>query len=274
MTSIPFTRGRTLVVAFEGWNDAGEAATGAVRKLRDHLEVDPVAEIDPEDYVDFQFSRPVVAVEDGVRRIVWPTSTFYAPTGGGGVHLLLGTEPSRAWRSFVREVVEFIDDREIEVVVLLGAMLADVPHSRPITTVATSEHPEVQEAFGIDAPAYEGPTGILGVLAVELASAGLPTVSLWASVPHYVHNAPSPKATLALLDRLREFVDVDVPREALVEEAAAWESGIDELAEDDDEMASYIKTLERARDTADETAIDGDAIAEEFERYLRRRSDD
>ena len=277
MVSVPFSRNRALIVAFEGWNDAGEAASGAVRRLRDHLGSEVVAEIDPEDYFDYQFSRPMVTIRaDGSRGITWPGVTMHAPSepeAGDGIYLLLGTEPSRMWKTFAAEVLEFVQDAGIDFVVFLGAMLADVPHTRPIATFASSEDAQVRTAFGIERSTYEGPTGIIGVLADAFGTEGIPTVSIWASVPHYVHNSPSPKATLALLDRLGEFVTVEVPRDELVEEAAVWESGIDQLADDDDEMASYIETLERARDTVDAPEATGDAIAEEFERYLKRRGD-
>jgi len=279
MASAPFPRSRTLIVAFEGWNDAGEAASGAVRRLRDHLGVEVVAELDPEDYFDYQFSRPMATIDpDGSRRILWPGVTMFAPVGPGaggeaGVHLLLGTEPSRMWKTFAAEVLEFVQDVGIEFVVFLGAMLADVPHTRPIATFASSEDARLRDAFGIERSAYEGPTGIIGVLSDAFHTAQIPSVSIWASVPHYVHNSPSPKATLALLDRLAEFVAVEVPRDELVEDAANWETGIDQLADDDEEMASYIETLERARDTVDAPEATGDAIAEEFERYLKRRGD-
>lgn len=277
MEAAPFPMGKVLIVAFEGWNDAGEAASGAVRRLRDHLPVTPVAEIDPEDYFDYQFSRPVVSTGlDGTRRILWPGVTFFAPEGDAtDVHLLLGTEPSRAWKTFAREILEVVADYDIDLVVFLGAMLADVPHTRPIATGATSESAELRDAFpGVERSQYEGPTGILGVLSEAFEQAGIPSLSVWASVPHYVHNSPSPKATLALLDRLRELVSIEVPREDLVAEAAEWESGIDQLADDDEEMASYIETLERARDTVDAPEATGEAIAEEFEKYLRRHDGD
>jgi predicted ATP-grasp superfamily ATP-dependent carboligase len=150
-------------------------------------------------------------------------------------------------------------------------MLADVPHTRPITVFASSENAAVRDRFELERSSYEGPVGILSVLGAAAEAAGLPTLSIWASVPHYVHNAPSPKATLALLERLEEFVDLEVDRGSLVEESAAWESGIDALAEDDDEMRAYITQLEQARDTVDSPEASGEAIAEEFERYLRRR---
>jgi len=275
MAEHPFSRRRPLVIAFEGWNDAGEAASAAVRRMRDHLDVEKLTELDPEEYFDYQFTRPIIATgADGVRRISWPGVAFYGPpTGEDGIHLILGTEPSRSWKTFAGQILDIVTALDIDFVVMLGAMLADVPHSRPIATYATSENAHVCARFRIERSQYEGPVGILSVLAEAFEQAGIPTVSIWASVPHYVHNSPSPKATLALTDRLQEFIDVDLPRDDLVEDALAWETGIDQLAEDDDEMASYIETLERARDSVDATEMSGEAIAEEFERYLRRRGE-
>ena len=291
MSKSPFVQGRLLVVAFEGWNDAGEAASGAVRALKELLDLYAIAEVDPEDYFDYQFNRPTIANDDdGNRELVWPGVTVYGPTtpntldapalrpGEGGadrsnIYLLLGTEPSRGWKSFAREILDVIEDNQIQSIVFLGAMLADVPHSRPISIFTSSENPLVRSALGIERSGYEGPVGILSVLADAAEKAGVATMSIWASVPHYVHNAPSPKATLSLLDKLEEILDVVIPRGGLIEEAAAWESGIDALAGDDEDMASYIEQLEQARDTVDSPEASGDAIAEEFERYLRRGGD-
>lgn len=269
----PFRGGSVLVVAFEGWNDAGEAASGAVRAVRDQLGLVTRLEVEPEDYFDYQFNRPTVSTgEDGRRRLEWPGVTLSAPVDGTGIHVLLGTEPSRGWKTFAGEIVDAIEVAGITGIVFLGAMLADVPHSRPISVFAGSDNPAVQDFFDLEPSTYEGPVGILSVLAVAAEAAGIPTMSIWASVPHYVHNSPSPKATLALLERLEEFVDVVVDRGTLVEDAATWEDGIDALAEDDEDMAAYIKQLEQARDTVDSPEASGDAIAEEFERYLRRRN--
>jgi hypothetical protein len=272
-----FANGRLLVVAFEGWNDAGEAASGAVRTLKEQLELETLLEIEPEDYFDYQFNRPSVSFDDaGNRQLVWPSVTLYGPPTngsnptGGDVFLLIGTEPSRGWKTFTVEIMEAIHTHEIGCVVFLGAMLADVPHTRPISVFTSSENPSVRESLSVERSTYEGPVGILSVLAEAAEKAGVPTVSIWASVPHYVHNAPSPKATLAIIDKLEEVVDVVIPRGDLVDEAAAWESGIDALASDDDDMSSYIEQLEQARDTVDSPEASGDAIAEEFERYLRR----
>jgi hypothetical protein len=290
-----FASGRLLVVAFEGWNDAGEAASGAVRALKELLDLYPIAEVDPEDYFDYQFNRPSIATDDaGERGLVWPSVTIYGPTrphsapapgladdaelsvsGGNGsnVYLLLGTEPSRGWKTFTSEIFEVVQDNDITSIVLLGAMLADVPHSRPISISTTSENAGVREQLSVERSGYEGPVGILSVLADAAEKLGIATLSVWASVPHYVHNAPSPKATLAILDKLEEIVDVTIPRGDLVTEAQAWESGIDALAGDDDDMASYIEQLEQARDTVDSPEASGEAIAQEFERYLRRGED-
>ncbi len=286
--------GRILVVAFEGWNDAGEAASGAVKTLKEQLDVVPIAEVDPELYFDFQFNRPVVtADDDGRHRLIWPSAIVYGPARPGrvapdlagdadlsvtgdnaaNIFLLLGTEPSRSWRSFTAELMDVALAADIGAVVFLGAMLADVPHTRPISVFASSENAAVRAELGVERSGYEGPVGILSALAEGAEDVGIPTLSIWASVPHYVHNAPSPKAVLALIDKLEELVDVTIPRGSLVEEAAAWEAGIDALAADDEEMAAYIQQLEQARDTVDSPEASGEAIAQEFERYLRRRGD-
>lgn len=275
MTGSGFAKGRLLVVAFEGWNDAGEAASGAVRSLKDVLDLYPIAEVDPEDYFDYQFNRPQIATdEDGARQLIWPSVTVYGPTQPNSnpesrVYLLLGTEPSRGWKTFTREILDVVESNDITSIIFLGAMLADVPHSRPISVFMSSENSAVRAQLEIERSGYEGPVGILSVLADAAEKSGVTTMSIWASVPHYVHNAPSPKATLAIVDKLEEIIDVVIPRGDLVSEAAAWESGIDALAGDDDDMASYIEQLEQARDTVDSPEASGEAIAEEFERYLR-----
>lgn len=291
-------KGRLLVVAFEGWNDAGEAATGVVTTLKNLLDLAPIAETDAERYFDYQFNRPAVeADEDGNRRIIWPSIITYGPTAvssesepepllaglaedaeldvsadnSSNIYLLLGTEPSRNWRSFTAEVMLTIEQNAITGVVFIGAMLADVPHTRPISVFVSSENSELRRELAIERSTYEGPVGILSVLGEAIEDAGIPTVAVWASVPHYVHNAPSPKATLAIIDKLEEIIDIVIPRGELVDESAAWETGIDVLAREDEEMATYIAGLERARDTVDSPEASGEAIAQEFEKYLRRR---
>jgi PAC2 family len=279
-----------MVVAFEGWNDAGEAATNAVRMVRDALSLTTLLEMDPELYIDYQFNRPVVGVDEhGEKRITWPGATLLGPArrsrsrgvaaevpeatpriARNNLFVLLGTEPSRSWKGFAAEIVDAALVADVEGIVFLGAMLADVPHTRPISTFATSEDADVRSEFELDRSSYEGPVGILSVLGDAAAQVGIPSISVWASVPHYVHNAPSPKATLALLEKLDELLGITVPRGDLDSEATAWESGIDALAGDDDDMAAYIEQLEKARDTVDSPEASGEAIAREFERYLRR----
>jgi hypothetical protein len=288
-----FLGGRILVVAFEGWNDAGEAASGAVKTLQDVLDVVPISEVDPELYFDFQFNRPTVTDDDGHRHLIWPSAVMFGPVhpgdpsheladdanlrvsgdNTGNIYLLLGTEPSRSWKSFTAEILDAALASDIGGIVFLGAMLADVPHTRPISIFASSENAAVRTELGIERSTYEGPVGILSAIAEGAEGVGIPTVTIWASVPHYVHNAPSPKAMLALIDKLEELVDVTIPRGTLVDEASAWEAGIDALAADDEEMAAYIQQLEQARDTVDSPEASGEAIAQEFERYLRRRGD-
>ena len=292
MPNAGMLNGRLLVVAFEGWNDAGEAASGAVSTLKDLLDLYPIAEIDAERYFDYQFNRPTVTQDDdGNRLLVWPTVVTYGPTSvlgqrsqqnsdtepgtigenASNIYLLLGTEPSRNWKSFTAEIMATITENHITGVVFLGAMLADVPHTRPISVFVSSENALLRRQLAVEKSSYEGPVGILSVLGDAAEKAGVPTVSIWASVPHYVHNAPSPKATLAIIDKLEELIDVVIPRGELVDESAAWESGIDVLASEDDEMATYIAQLEQARDTVDSPEASGEAIAQEFEKYLRRR---
>ena len=268
--------GSTLIVAFEGWNDAGEAASSAVRGIRDQLGLVPFVELEPEDYFDFQFNRPLIAFDDnGDRVITWPSVVLSgAVDHEPGIHVLLGSEPSRGWKTFTEEVLDAISVAGIDRIVFLGSMLADVPHTRPISVFASSENPAIREEFELERSSYEGPVGIISVLADAAERAGIPTVSIWASVPHYVHNAPSPKATLALVQRLENFIALEVERGSLVEDADAWEKGIDALAGEDDDMSAYIEQLEQARDTVDSPEASGDAIAEEFEKYLRKRDDD
>lgn len=286
----PF-RGRLLVVAFEGWNDAGEAASSAVRTLQEQLDVIPLHTVDPETYYDFQFNRPIIGFdEEGNRALTWPTSILYSPlvpsdstssyegnddlldvTGNnaGNIYLLQGVEPSRNWLTFTNEILDIALAADISAIVLLGAMLADVPHTRPISTFVSSENAAVRHELDVERSTYEGPVGILSVIAAAAEEADIPTVAIWASVPHYVHQSPSPKATLALIDKLEELVDVVIPRGELVTEAAEWEENINKLAAEDEDMSSYIAQLEQARDMVDSPEASGESLAQEFERFLR-----
>jgi predicted ATP-grasp superfamily ATP-dependent carboligase len=266
-----------IIAAFEGWNDAGEAASGVVNHLSLAWQASEVGAIDPEDYYDFQVTRPVTEVAEGrTERLVWPTTRLLAAKQEAtdrDLLLLRGIEPNMRWRGFCSELVTAFSALEIELVVLLGALLADSPHTRPVPVATAASDPALAADLRADPVDYKGPTGIVGVLQHACADAGIPAVSLWASVPHYVAQPPSPKATLALIRGLEDVLDVSLPLADLPQEARAWERGVDELAEQDTEVADYVRTLEEAKDATDLPEASGDAIAREFERYLRRRRD-
>ncbi len=270
---------RIVVAAFDGWNDAGEAASGAIAALRAAGEYEQVHAVDPELYFDYQYTRPSSRVDaDGRRELHWPEATLWRPTrpaaDGPELWLLSGSEPARAWQAFVNEFVDVALRDDVTGLVTIGAMLSDVPHTRPISVFASSQDERVRQAHGLEKSTYEGPVGILSVFDQFFSQAEIPAASLWASVPHYVASAaPSPKATLALLDRLEELTGVGPTREHMRTEAAAWEASIDAAAAEDEDMAEYIRQLERTRDTWDSPDASGDAIAQAFERYLRRRGD-
>jgi predicted ATP-grasp superfamily ATP-dependent carboligase len=266
-----------IIAAFEGWNDAGEAASGVINHLSLAWQATEVGAIDPEDYYDFQVTRPVTEVAEGrTERLVWPTTRLLAAKQEAtdrDLLLLRGIEPNMRWRGFCSELVTAFSALEIELVVLLGALLADSPHTRPVPVATAASDPALAADLRADPVDYKGPTGIVGVLQHACADAGIPAVSLWASVPHYVAQPPSPKATLALIRGLEDVLDVSLPLADLPQEARAWERGVDELAEQDTEVADYVRTLEEAKDATDLPEASGDAIAREFERYLRRRRD-
>jgi len=270
---------RVLITAFDGWNDAGEAASAAVALLREQGAYEPVFSIDPELYFDYQYTRPHVTMDaEGRRSLRWPEATMLRPTatqrGSTELWLLTGVEPARAWQAFAGEFVDVALREDITGMVSLGSMMSDVPHTRPISVFAGSENEKVRAALDLERSSYEGPVGILSVLSEVADAAGIPSASLWASVPHYVAgHTPSPKATLALLDRLEDLTGAQVPRGDLATEALAWEASIDAAAADDEEMSEYIRQLEQTRDTWDSPEASGDAIAQEFERYLRRGGD-
>jgi predicted ATP-grasp superfamily ATP-dependent carboligase len=266
-----------IIAAFEGWNDAGEAASGAISHLSTAWEGNEIAAIDPEDYYDFQVTRPVTEVTEGkTQRLIWPTTRLLATKQDRvdrNVVLVQGIEPNMRWRRFCDELVESFTHLKAEEVVLLGALLADSPHTRPVPVTATTSDLALAADLRASPADYKGPTGIVGVLQQACADAGIPAVSLWAAVPHYVAQPPSPKATLALLRGVEDALDASLPLADLPAEARAWERGVDELAEQDSEVAEYVRTLEEAKDATDLPEASGDAIAAEFERYLRRRRD-
>lgn len=266
-----------MVLAFEGWNDAGGAASASVRTLAQTLGAELVDKLTDEEFYDFQFSRPKVVRNPSGREIIWPSTTIMRAAPESSEFNLLfvhGVEPSFRWQSYTADLLTRAAEYDVAAVVLVGALLADVPHTRPIPASFSSENEQLRELLDIDEPTYEGPVGIVGVLAHTAYQAGIPGISLWAAVPHYVGQAPSPKAHLALVRKLEELLDLPLdPQETgeIAEDAAAWERGVDDLAEEDEEIADYVKRLEEATDTTNLPEASGDAIAEEFERYLRRR---
>ena len=271
--------GRILLVAFEGWNDATEAASAALRAIADQFSAQTLEAVDPEDYYDFQYSRPMVELDENGNRILsWPGTELLQASSDAikdfpaakDLYLLLGTEPSRRWLSFAGEILEMVEDREIETVIMLGAMLADVPHTRPMPIFKSSQNPGLQQLFSLEPSKYEGPVGILTVLAQAFEAEGIPVLSLWGSVPHYVHNTQNPKAALGFLSELSSLTKIDFNTASLAEAAFEWERSIDELSESDEEMASYVEQLEKARDAMD-SDVSGDALAKELERFLKER---
>lgn len=271
-------RDAVLIAAFEGWNDAGDAATAAVEHLEKQWKATAVAALDPEEFYDFQVNRPTVSLVDGLtRHITWPTtrvSVARLTEGGRDVVLVRGIEPNVRWRGFCDELRAIGSQLGVTMVVTLGALLADSPHTRPVPVSGTASDPETATALGLEASRYEGPTGIVGVFQDACTSHGTPAVSFWAAVPHYVAQPPCPKATLALLRRVEDVLDLSIPLGDLPEEARAWERQVDELAAEDSDVAEYIASLEEREPETDLPEASGDAIAKEFERYLRRRTDD
>ncbi len=265
-----------MVVAFEGWNDAGDAASEAVRLLRRASGAKKIPGINDDDFYDYQFSRPQVRRAAGGKRIIkWPTThMFRAELADSPVDLVLlrGVEPTYRWKAFIAEILTRAEEENVQAVMALGALLADVPHTRPIQASVSSGDAEVRSALGVQASEYEGPTGILGVLAQVAEASGLPTLSIWSAVPHYVAQAPSPKAQLALLHRVEEFFPLTIDLAELSEDALAWERGVNELAKGDSDVAAYVHQLEQAQDETELPEATGEAIAREFERYLKRRS--
>ncbi|NKY51704.1 PAC2 family protein [Nocardia vermiculata] len=278
--ALPTLRDPVLVAAFEGWNDAADAASGAIEHLELIWDAEPLAELDSEDYYDYQVNRPNVRQVDGVtREIQWPSTTLSVCSPPGSerdIVLLHGIEPNMRWRAFCSDIIEMIEQLRVSTVLILGALLADTPHTRPVPVTGTAYSKDAAEQFNLEQTRYEGPTGITGVLQDACVRAGVPAISFWAAVPHYVSQPPNPKATISLLRRVEDVLDLEVPLGELPAQAEDWESAVDEMTEDDEEVTEYVRSLEERGDAAVDiddamSKIDGDAIAAEFEKYLRRR---
>ena len=281
---IPLLRNPVMVMAFSGWNDAAEAASGAVehllsgwRDISDDVVPELIADVESEDYYDFQVNRPEVSIDESqIRSITWPTTQVFGlsiPSMARDLVIVTGVEPSMRWKSFTSDLLDLADDLEVSLIVTLGSLLADTPHTRPITVTGTGAHPSISARLGVSVSKYEGPTGILGIIQDGCMRRGIDAISLWAAVPHYASNAPSPKATLALINTLEDFLDISIPLSDLPEAADAWEKDVNDLAAEDNEVAEYVKALEESKDAAELPEVSGDSIAKEFERYLRRQKD-
>ncbi len=263
-----------VVMAFGGWNDAGNAATGAVEHLDEVYGAEPVFALDPDDYYDFQVNRPQVSIDpEDNRALDWPTTQFLIAELPDGRDLVLinGLEPNLRWRQFSTVIVSALRSADVQRVYLLGALLADTPHTRPVPVSVSTTDRALMTELGLAPSTYEGPTGILGVIGDALQRAGIEALMLWAAVPHYVSHPPCPKGTLALLSTLEKYTGCALELGELPELARAWERGVDELAADDTEVAEYVTSLEEQQDAAELPEASGEAIAAEFERYLRRR---
>lgn len=272
---LPVLRDPVAIAAFEGWNDAADSSTAAVEHLEQVWKARPVTALDPEEFYDFQVNRPIVSLTDGeTRSIEWPTTRFSVANPPGterDVLLIRGIEPSMRWRTFCNEILELCHSLEVNRVVLLGALLADVPYTRPLPISGSAANREVAERFSLTPTRYDGPTGIVGVLHEACVRAELDTLSFWVHVPHYANNPPCPKATLALLHRVEDVLDLPVPMMDLAEESAEWEERLRAAAEQDAELAEYVRELEERVGDEGLQPLSGDEIAQEFEKYLRRR---
>ena len=282
---IPLLRDPVMVIAFSGWNDAAEAASCAVEHLlsgwrdkNDDVIPELIANVESEDFYDFQVNRPVVTIDESqIRSITWPSTQVFGmaiPSMKRDLVIVTGVEPSMKWKSFTSDLLDLADDLEVSLIVSLGSLLADTPHTRPITVTATGFHPSIANRLGVSVSKYEGPTGILGIIQDGCMRRGIDAISLWAAVPHYASNAPSPKATLALINTLEEFLNIKIPLSDLPDKSDAWEREVNDLAADDSEIADYVKALEESKDAAELPEVSGDTIAKEFERYLRRQQED
>jgi len=268
------------VCAFKGWNDAGDAASSALTFLGASLDAERFATIDPEEFYDFQATRPNVSITDGqTREITWPEVEIYearAPRAPRDLILVAGVEPSMRWRTFCETVIDLAEAVGAQMVVSLGALLADVPHTRPVNVSGLASDETLMDRLGVPNPGYEGPTGIVGVLHSACVAAGIPAASLWASVPHYVAVVPNPKGALAMLRQLERVVGVTVDASELEAAAVEYDRQVNRAVEMDPDVQAFVERLEREASESEEPPNSkdlpsGDVIAREFQRFLRQR---
>ncbi|MFT3715146.1 MAG: PAC2 family protein [Gordonia sp. (in: high G+C Gram-positive bacteria)] len=277
---LPELRDPILIAAFSGWNDAGDAATDAVDHLALIWDATDLHNIDPDDYYDLQVSRPVVRQVDGVlRRVEWPStlvSYCRLPDADRDVVLVSGIEPNFHWPAFCREIVDIAMTLNTERAVMLGAYTSDIPHTRPVKVTGCADSAEAAAEHGFTKDKYTGSAGITTILQSAFTEAGIPAMTLWATVPHYAANPPQPRASLALLSRLEDVLDTAIPLGKLPAKADKWQAAYDDMTAEDEDMAGYVRDLEELDDAEHSLGddVDGDVLAAEFERYLRRRGRD
>ena len=277
----PALRSPVLVAAFAGWNDAANAATTALEAVALSLEAERVAEIDPEEFYDFQVTRPTIRMAEGqARRVDWPSNAVFAaaaPTAERDLVLISGIEPNLRWRSFADAVVDVAERFGVEMVVTLGALLADVSHTRAVPITGLASDPQLVERLSLNRSSYEGPTGIVGIVHDACRKRDITSASLWAAVPHYIAAVPNPKAALALLRRLEAFTEVAIEASELEDAMDRFETQVDRAVATNPEIEELVRRLESEQDDASEPGEDvpsGDTIARDFQRFLRQRGDD
>jgi proteasome assembly chaperone (PAC2) family protein len=280
VSSRPELRRPVLIAAFRGWNDGGQGATLGGGYLARQWQAESFAEIEPENFYDFQAVRPNVSLEEGLtRKLEWPANSFFhapIPDADRDAVILLGVEPNLRWKTFSQLVLDLAQELGIELVVTLGSLLADVPHTRPAPVSAAATDPALVEELGLEPSRYEGPTGIVGIILDLCRQAGIPSVSLWAAVPHYVSLAPSPRAALALCRRLGEVIGTDIDLAELEHASEEYTEQVTEAVASDADTASYVEELERRVDLieAAEELPSGESLAAELTRFLREREED
>jgi proteasome assembly chaperone (PAC2) family protein len=272
----PRLRRPVLLAAFDGWNDAGESATSALDAIGAALGAETFATVDPEEFYDFQATRPTVRLVEGLRRVDWPTVELRSaklPQADHDLILLRGHEPNLRWRTFATEVMDVAASLGVEMVVTVGALLADVPHTRPTQVVSSTSDPLLAEQLGLPVSRYEGPTGILGVLSDAAGRVGIPAVGLWAALPHYLHLAPNPWGAMALVEELGRMLPVAVDTSGLAGQTQAFDAAVTDLLDENPELTGYVERLEADADDADDPPgladLPPEELVAEVERYLR-----
>lgn len=274
--------GRVLIVALDGWTDAGMASTGAVSYIKDKLASELLMEVDDQDYFDLLRQRPIIVLDEhGERDFLWPSIELFGPGPKTPIqqkdlslYFLTGQEPALQWQHLISELVEVIEDRDIQAVIMLGSLAAETPHTRPIKVYKNSQTASVRNALGIERSNYDGRAGFMSVLGHEIEKAGIPTISIWAQVPHYVASMPSPKAALALTNDLEIMLGFTVDHKEILEAAFEWERSVDTFVEGDEDLQNYIAVLEKTRDEAEAEELSTDQLALEFEKFLRQNEGD